>query len=308
MSEDSISSDAALPARRRIVALPERRAPLPVAIIAHEGPELEALEEHISRTRPVETFPSLAHFGADESRREKWAGIVIARMHAWDARLDEAVQRRAFIALYRLADEGHGWPDSVRRVGSTEELDAWLTDIAAPVLPADDRRRVSKPRPKRSVFTMSLAEPDSRSSAAPRVSQLTLPSLSIPAVGKPEVKVVPAPTRKAAPAAAAVEIEARAVEGPSGAGSTPPAIKPRARVGAARKAPQAEKVTAITPTKQAPAIQRRTRAIALDHASRNGLRLTSHDAHEQAVLDAARVLGVPSARAIVSAVEECELS
>lgn len=299
MSEDSISSDAALPARRRIVALPERRAPLPVAIIAHEGPELEALEAHISRTRPVVSFPSLAHFGADVNRREKWAGIVIARMHAWDARLDESVPRRAFIALYHLADEGHGWPDSVRRVANTEELDTWLADIAAPVLPADDKPRVSKPRPKRSVFTMSLAEPV-------RVSQLTLPSLSVPPAAKAEGAIVRTPLVKPAPTATSAELKTREIESQGATASE----DTKSRAVAARKpVARPAKVTANIPAKRAPAPAARRKPATADGraAAPQGLRLTSRDAHEQAVLDAARVLGVSSARAIVSAVEECEL-
>ncbi len=308
MSEDSTQSDAALPARRRIVALPERRTPLPVAIIAHDGPELDELEAHVARTRPVVTFPSLAHFGADVNRREKWAGIVIARPHAWDARLDESVPRRAFIALYGLADEGHGWPDSVRRASTTEDLDAWLTAIGAPVLPADDRRRAAKQRPKRSVFTMSLAEPSAVSSGPTRASQLILPSLSVAAAGSAEAQPARASARSTASTAG--DLKARDGESPGDRSQAAHGTSTLGKSGAAgrKSMAKAPEVNATTSAKPTAGVARGPTSRAPDRNALGGLRLTSYDVHEQAVLDAARVLGVASARAIVNAIDACELS
>ncbi len=145
MLEESNSRDPVQPARRRVVRVPTR-AILPIAVIAHEGEERDGLEAHLERARPVVTFPSLSHFVSDSARRERWAGIVIARTHAWDAQLDGYVPRRAFLALYRLADEGYGWPDAVKRLSTPEELDAWLALLDSPELPAEDKPRVVKPK------------------------------------------------------------------------------------------------------------------------------------------------------------------
>ncbi len=318
MSQETSPSDATLPARRRIVALPERRVALPVAIIAHEGEERDQLETQISRVRPAVSFPSLAHFGAEAARGERWAGIVVARTHAWDARLDTSVPRRAFIALFRLTDEGHGWPESVRRIGTPEELDAWLTDLAAPVLPADDRKRVVKPRAKRSVFTMSLSGPDPE----PARKQLTLPSLSIPAKAKVVEAQQAASTSPEASVAAEGMPEGTALAKAGSVTGASPAKTKRAT----RKARSQSSHGLGDAPEQVPAAQElpaqvgtsaRTRsgaAIQSDKVARSatravapqGLRLTSDDADEQAVIDAVRVLGAAQARAIIDTVEQFE--
>ncbi len=147
MSEETSPRDPALPPPRRVVRAPERGL-LPIAVIAREGEERDQLETQLERTRPVVVFPSISHFMSD-ARRERWAGILVARTHAWDARLDDYVPRRAFIALFRLADEGYGWPDAVKRLSVPEELDGWLAELAAPELPADDKPRpVKQKRPR----------------------------------------------------------------------------------------------------------------------------------------------------------------
>ncbi len=307
MSEETSPTDVAVPARRRIVPLSERRVALPVAIIAHEGEERDDLESHISRVRPTVTFPSLAHFGADAARTERWAGIVVARTHAWDARLDTSVPRRAFIALFRLTDEGHGWPDAVKRIATPEELDAWLTALAAPVLPADDRQRVMKPRVKRSIFTMSLTGPDPK----PARAQLTLPSLGVAskaeaadersAPGQADDAATESSTLSSSRAVGNVRLTgrvqiAKAGRSHSEAPKKAPSIRPSAS-GDSSSLDSSALATALVPKgpiSRAPAV------------APQGLRLTSEDAHEQAVIDAVQALGAGQARAIIDAMERFE--
>jgi hypothetical protein len=166
--------------RRRIVMLPHKVL-TPVALIAREGEERDALEQQLTRARPVVAFPSLAHFCTDSTLKERWAGILLARTHAWDSRLDDYVPRRAFIALYGLTDEGYGWPDAVKRIGTPEELEAWLTLLASPTLPEDDKPRptprVVRPRKERTP-RISIALAPVRAQVReekPEGSQLALP-------------------------------------------------------------------------------------------------------------------------------------
>jgi hypothetical protein len=159
----------------------------PVALIAREGEDRDALETRLEATRPVVSFPSLAHFCTDSTRKERWAGVVIARTHAWDSRLDEYVARRAFIALYALADEGYGWPDAVRRVAGPDELNGWLELIANPdAVPDDkprhvragfDRPRAVRPR-KEPVTKVAIPLAPARASVAADGTQLTLPMVA----------------------------------------------------------------------------------------------------------------------------------
>jgi hypothetical protein len=135
----------------------------------------------------VVSFPSLAHFCTDSTRKERWAGVVIARTHAWDSRLDDYVARRAFIALYALADEGYGWPDAVRRVAGPDELSSWLELIANPdAVPDDkprhvragfDRPRAVRPR-KEPVTKVAIPLAPARGSVGADGTQLTLPMLA----------------------------------------------------------------------------------------------------------------------------------
>jgi len=279
-------TDTVLPARRRIVALSERKAALPVAIIAHEGAQRDELEAQISRVRPVVTFPSLAHLGADAAGGARWAGILVARSHAWDARLDTCVPRRAFIALYGLTDEGYGWPETVKRVGSAEELETWLGAISAPILPPEDRMRdrprITKPRSKPSIFTMSLAgdpvpvreEPKLPVvTATPATVQLTLPALL-------------APTADAAPTARK---------------SSPPKAVKTKPAKAAKAAPKAQ--PSVPAKQRSPAEPKRAAPKAARNSEKRGLRLTSSDAQEQAVIDAVGLVGAATARAILDAME-----
>lgn len=297
MSEEISLSDAALPARRRIVPLTERRVPLPVALIAHEGEDRDKLEEQISRVRPVVSFPSLAHFGAETARKERWAGIVVARTHAWDARLDTSVPRRAFIALFRLADEGYGWPDAVKRVATPEELDTWLTDLSAPVLPAEDRQRVIKPRAKRSVFTMSLAGPD----PVPARTQLTLPSLHVVAKApQGQLPLLSASDANATPAPSTSPSQTPGTRRGAAKGTSARATAPSAQERTSAKSngsladTKRNKVVATKPVRAAEAI------------APQGLRLASDDAHEQTLINAVRALGADQARAIIDVMERFE--
>jgi len=185
-------SDGQAPlARRRIVMLPGRVL-TPVALIAREGEDRDALETRLEATRPVVSFPSLAHFCTDSSRKERWAGVVIARTHAWDSRLDEYVARRAFIALYALADEGYGWPDAVRRVAGPEDLASWLELIANPDAVPDDKPRhvragFDRPRTVRQrrepVTKVAIPLAPTRASVGTDGTQLALPMVG--AAGEP---------------------------------------------------------------------------------------------------------------------------
>lgn len=298
MSNETTQSEPSQPARRRIVALSERRVALPIALIAHEGAQRDEIESQISLTRPVVTFPSLAHFDADSAGRERWAGVVIARSHAWDARLDTCVPRRAFIALYGLSpdEEGYGWPEAVKRINTQGELEGWLTAVASPVLPPDDRPRVVKPRSKPSVFTMSLA-----GDPIPVRNQLSLPAVDTEGTGFSPAKVAPA--KAAAPKA---QLALPAIE------SAPRSSKPTVRAAKPKKLQRAyaEKATPRTPSSQTglrakpispPKLKVERARPALKTSQ--GLRLTSNDAQEQALIDAVRLLGAASARAIVDALE-----
>jgi hypothetical protein len=252
MSEESRLADAPRPVRR-IVTLPvPQRATLPVALIAHKGEERDQLEAQIARSHPVIVFPSFAHFG-DASQPTRWAGIVVARTHAWDARLDSCVQRRAFIALCRLSDEGYGWPDAVRRLATPEELDAWLLELSAPVLPAEDRPHAmkpkAKPRQKRGSLLDPLATPRAeaaRVQLAPSRGSVTVRER--PEKGQLELPSIPAataPTRDAGTSAQTQRSRSRKVTGPTrrAAGS----VRPDAVSGAAREGMRPRSIARAAP-------------------------------------------------------------
>lgn len=131
------------PVRRRIVSAPQRKV-APIALILRERGSLPALEEKLHAARPVVVFPSLSHFCTESHRSERWAGIVVARACAWDARLDDYVADRSLIALYEDA-EGYGWPEAVHRLraDNLEGIDGWLAELDTPRIP------VARPKPKR---------------------------------------------------------------------------------------------------------------------------------------------------------------
>jgi hypothetical protein len=203
--------------RRRIVMLPHKVL-TPVALVAREGEERDALEQQLTRARPVVAFPSLAHFCTESTLKERWAGILLARTHAWDSRLDDYVPRRAFIALYGLTDEGYGWPEAVKRIGTPEELEAWLTLLASPTLPEDDKPRpaprIVRPRKERTPRISIMLAPVRAQvrEEKPEGAQLALPiaadaddatGSASPAPAAPSAE--PEPRRGTKPPAPAVE-------------------------------------------------------------------------------------------------------
>jgi hypothetical protein len=165
MSVDpSVSADSQV--RRRIVSAP-RRTVSPVAVITRDPAGVAALVEKLKLTRPVVTFPSLAHFCTERQRAERWAGIVIGQACAWDARLDQYVVDRDCIALYG-EEEGYGWPEAVYRL-ATGDLDTWAQQLDAPrperppvVRTREKRapREGGEPRTKRSRSVFTLWSPD----------------------------------------------------------------------------------------------------------------------------------------------------
>lgn len=119
------------PTRRRIIQQP-LRTERPLALIASDIKPLSALEARLKSAHPVISFPSFSHFLAEPPRREPWRAIVVARSGAWDPRLDEYVRKRGCIALYGLAEESYGWPESVARIRDLSELDAWFEQLDKP--------------------------------------------------------------------------------------------------------------------------------------------------------------------------------
>jgi hypothetical protein len=162
MSADpSVSADSQV--RRRIVSAP-RRTVTPLALITRDPQNVATLVEKLKLSRPVVTFPSLAHFCTDRQRSERWAGIIVGQACAWDARLDDYVLDRDCIALYG-EDEGYGWPEAVYRLRSGD-LDTWMATLDLPRerVPLRTREKREKKegetRQKRSKSVFSLWSPD----------------------------------------------------------------------------------------------------------------------------------------------------
>jgi hypothetical protein len=303
MSEESSPGDASRPIRR-IVSAPEQRMALPVALIAHKGEERDQLEARIARSHPVITFPSFAHFGADAAQRARWAGIVVARTHAWDARLDNYVLRRAFIALFQLADEGYGWPETVRRLATPEELDSWLSELSSSVLPPDDRAHALKPKAKAKPKRSSLF--DTHASSGAQAARVEL----APARGSVPASIRPAKAQLELPV---VEPVAAAATQSDGEQATVHGTSSRAK--AASDRPRSERVTAPTASKKAARDSAgvRPRAAAHARAQRDGVELRPSAAPASAAEGrATAVRGKPSAKRSVakaaSAREERRLS
>jgi hypothetical protein len=120
-SEDS--EDAARPRR----ATPAARTPFALIASTLDSPrELEAL---LRWHGPVVHFPSLAHFCSERAEPTRWAGVVVARASAFDARLDSYVRGRRCLALFGRALERE-WPAGVRRLENLQTAEAWLLELA----------------------------------------------------------------------------------------------------------------------------------------------------------------------------------
>ena len=117
--------------RRRIVVA-QKPVEKPIALISRDSELSEEFEKQLGRARTVVVFPSLTHLCTDSSRMV-WGGVVIARSCGWDARLLGFVPSTSSIAFWRVAEEGYGWPSSVSRLDTQEDIVQWLEEIAKPL-------------------------------------------------------------------------------------------------------------------------------------------------------------------------------
>jgi len=175
---------AAALVRRRIIQQPLRTEPS-FALIASEATATGELAERLKRTHPVIAYPSLSHFLAEPPRRDRWAGILVARSGAWDARLDGYVRGRRCLALFGLAEESYGWPEAVARVRDTGELEPWLEALNAPE-PVLIRKERVKRTPRASV---APAQPKARTSQAPAATGEAVPQRGDDPAAAPQPRV-----------------------------------------------------------------------------------------------------------------------
>ncbi len=249
------STEVAAGARRRIVALPVR-SEAPVALIMRDSEQREQLAEQLGRRRVV-SFPSLAHFCTEEQRRQPWVGIIVGYSCAWDAQLDRYIPHRSCISLYLSSEEqeGYGWPDAVSRVSDREQLDAWLSDLLAPMPAwkraleeAKNKKKERKPRerPARTQLSLPMLEGGEASASskpsvrpkqsekakvvslpkAPKESRVAQPkkALARPAKknakkARPEARGKQQALRHEAPARPVIRLSAREIEAASRAGA-----------------------------------------------------------------------------------------
>jgi hypothetical protein len=125
----SKSEDSQAGASPRSVGGLHPQAKGPFALIASAQDSPRELETLLRWHGPVAHFPSLSHFCTDESGAERWAGVVVARACAWDARLDRYVSDRSRLALFGRALERQ-WPAGVRRLSGIEAAEAWLGELS----------------------------------------------------------------------------------------------------------------------------------------------------------------------------------
>jgi hypothetical protein len=143
--------------RRRIVVA-QKPAEKPIALISRDTSVSDAFEEQLGRSRTVVVFPSLTHFCSDSSRMV-WGGVVVARSCGWDERLLSFVPSTTCIAFWRLAEEGYGWPASVRRLDTQEDVRGWLEDIAKPLAFQLPRQKRGEAAAKRSNVRQKPSKP-----------------------------------------------------------------------------------------------------------------------------------------------------
>jgi len=130
-SASSNTGSGEAPARRRIVVA-QKPSEKPIAFISREPEQADAFEEHLGRVRNVVVFPSLTHFCTDPSRAA-WGGVVIARSCGWDARLLGFVPSPSCIAFWGAAEEGYGWPASIRKLDTQDDVRQWVDELARPL-------------------------------------------------------------------------------------------------------------------------------------------------------------------------------